>query len=405
MEDGLWRVTERVGGPISTRCWSRPCSRVRRACSRGLPVALMLAITIIAGSSCRPADREGGGQQDEIVVGALVPLTGPGSEMGPATRDGFVLFWEMNGAEFGWPVRTLVEDNKGNPRDGLTAFYALQARAGGRLTLVLTQLSGVAAAVAPATTSVGFLQFGLAATPALLEHPWNYRTYASAERIGATLALVPGTVRGVETVYLLTMADEYARAVSDAFRSATTGGGVEILGEELFPADITDINSVVQKALAASPDGIVVTGFGRAPVSAIRRLRELGFTGVIIGDPAAAYRPYTALIGDAAEGLYVVDLDFPSTSPNASAIRFREGVVERYQREPDLGNVLAYASMEVFQEVARRAGSVTPEALAQVLGDTLTVETALGQARLIEKDTQFPLVLKVVRNGRAELLR
>jgi len=369
-----------------------------------LTVASFVLVPLLSFGCGRPDQRQGERRQT-VAVGALVPLTGPGSEMGPATRDGFTLYWETHGDLLGRRVETLVEDNKGNARDGLTAFYALQARAGGKLVLLLTQLSGVAAAVAPNTRSVGFLQFGLAATPALLQHPWNYRTYASADRIGNMLASAPSAVPNLRRIFVLAMADEYARAVADAFNRAAVSHGIEVVGTELFPADATDISSVVQRALVRSPDAVVVTGFGRAPVSCIRRLREVGFAGPIFGDPAAAYRPYAALIGDAAEGLYVVDVDFPSDQPSQSATDFRNAFVAKYQREPDLGNVLAYAGMEVFGEAVRRAGSVAPESLATVLDQGFTVLTALGRAQLVDRDTHYPLVLKVIRSGEARRVR
>ena len=364
--------------------------------------ALTASLLALFAFACRESAEQPPKNAVPFAVGALVPLTGPGSEMGPRTREGFVLYWELHPKLVERPVRTIVEDNKGNPRDGLSAFYALQARAGGDLVLLLTQLSGVAAAVAPNTKTVNFLQFGLAATPALLEHLWNYRTYASADRIGEMLVSAPAALLSVKRIYLLAMADEYARAVADSFKRLVGTWGLEVLGQELFPPDATDISSVVQKAMASNPDAVVVTGFGRTPVSCIRRLRELGFSGAIFGDPAAAYKPYTALIGDAAEGLYVVDLDFPLDRPTESAIDFRRAFVEKYQHEPDLGNVLAFASMEIFAEAARRAGSVEPEAVASVLDQGFSLDTALGSTRLLERDTQFPLVLKVIRSGEAQ---
>ncbi|HET7153917.1 MAG TPA: ABC transporter substrate-binding protein [Hyphomicrobiaceae bacterium] len=361
---------------------------------------MTLVLLATAGGSCGRAERVAEPARP-VAVGALVPLTGPGSEMGPKTREGFLLYWERNPSLLGRSVRPLVDDNKGNPRDGLAAFYAIKARGGDDLVLLLTQLSGVAAAIAPNTTSAKFIQFGMAASPALLKYPWNYRTYASAARIGEKLATAPAIASNVNRIYILAMADEYARAVADAFKAAAAKNRLDVVGEDLFPADATDTTGVVQKALAAKPDAIVVTGFGRSPVSCIRRLRELGFKGAIFGDPAAAYKPYTKMIGDAAEGLYVVDLDFPSDNPVGSAATFRRAFLKKYNREPDLGNVLSYASLEIFAEAVRRAKSVDPVALAPVLDAGFTVETALGTAHLTGRDTQFPLVLKVVRNGEA----
>lgn len=358
------------------------------------------AVTVLLGCESGRAP-EAESAPEAVAVGALVPLTGPGSEMGPATRRGFDLYWEQHPELAGRQVETFVEDNKGTPREGLNGLLAIQARAGQNLVLLLTQLSGVAATIAPRAASSGFLQFGLAAAPALLDYPRNYRTYASADRIGARLAEAANLASQGGRVFVLAMADEYGRAVADAFAEAAERQALTLVGEDLFPPDLTELNSVAQRALRHDPEAIVVTGFGRAPVNLIRQLRQLQYGGDIFGDPAAAYRPYTELIGDAAEGLYVVDLDFPSPHPTPEAERFWSDYTAKFGEAPDLGNALAYASMEIFAEAVRLSHSLETDSLASVLDQGFTVATALGQATIRNRDTEYPLVVKVIHQGEA----
>lgn len=363
--------------------------------------AIILAALLVLG--CEPTQSH---EEQTIYVGGLFPLSGSAADMGPPTRDGFVLFWNENPTLLGRPVQTLIEDNKSNPTEGLTAFEALRREAeDGDLLAVMTQLSGVAAVLAPAAKREGFLQFGLAASPTLLAHEWNYRSYASANRIGEMMAAAPEVVPEVRSFFVLAMTDEYGRAVAAAFRDAAQARGLSIVGQEVFAAEVQEVNTIVQKAMNSGADAVAVTGFGRAPILCIRRLRELGFDGAIFADPATAYRPFTALVGEAAEGMYAVDLAFGPSLGGRDAESFRKAYRQAFDREADIAGAMAYAGMQVLAEAVRRADSTEPQEVAQVLDRGFEMETVLGPTTLVERDIQFPLVLKVVEGGVAKPVR
>lgn len=373
-------------------------------------VGLVLFVISLFTMTCTPANEEE--KQSTlpaaagVTVGGLFPLSGSAADMGPPTRDGFLLFWRHKSELLGTPVDVLVEDNKSTPREGLTAYRALSQQAGGKSLLVLmTQLSGIASALAPRAKADGHLQFGLAASPNLLDHPWNYRSYASAERIGALMADSKDLLEDYDTAFILAMADEYGRAVAEAFKNQAANAAIEVLGQELFPGDADDVTTTVQNAISQSPDAIIVTGFGRAPILSIRRLRELGYQGAIFADPATAYTPFTKMIGEAAEGMYAVDLAFGPTSTGTMAEKFRRDYRQAFGRDADIAGAMAYGGMQVFAEAVRRAASLEVDKIAAVLDEGFTVQTVFGPTRILDRDIEFPLTLKVVRDGEARVAK
>jgi branched-chain amino acid transport system substrate-binding protein len=278
--------------------------------------------------------------------------------MGPSTRTGLELFLKEFPSLAGAHILLDVEDNRGNARDGLSAFHSLQSRDTVDLVFLMTQLSGVAAAIAPLSDQSGIIQFGLAASPSLLQSKYSIRNYASADRIGETMAHVLDS-QSFSTYVVLALNDEYGVTVAEAAKTAAAKKEKQLILEQRFETNLKDTASLAQQAIHKNPDAILVTGFGSAPVGIIRKLREAGYKGNIIADPAAAYRPYTKLIGDAAEGLWLVDLDFPNNSYQRQR-DFVSAYRQMFHSEPDVPAALAYAGLEIYAAATAKAGSTEP---------------------------------------------
>jgi branched-chain amino acid transport system substrate-binding protein len=154
--------------------------------------------------------------------------------------------------------------------------------------------------------------------------------------------------------------------------------GIEVVLNEEYPADATDLSGLIQRAQDADADMLVVLGLPNDSVLAARTVAELGYEPEIYctcGSSMTTF-PVWQDLGDAGNHVFTPvpawsNEDYPGMETVIEV--FEEAGVEEM---PAYGPV-AYAALQVIQQAVEATGGTDNDELTEYIRDN-TFETATG---------------------------
>ena len=172
--------------------------------------------------------------------------------------------------------------------------------------------------------------------------------------------------KGAKNIAYIGRNDDWGRSAGKAISETIVKLGGKLVVEEYFDTGSTDFYGLLTKVRAANPDAVVGGAFIEDGVSMIKQYRELQMTqpfmsiAVIWGSPT-----FLKSAGAAVEGINI------STGPTTSASTELQAFNKQFKK--DTGgdalpyNVTAYDNVMMLLEAMKKAGSIEPETVANVL--------------------------------------
>lgn len=348
--------------------------------------ALVLTATLILGCARR---------QNDIVVGAILPLTGAAAEFGVTARNAYALAAdEVNaaGGINGKMVQLLIEDGQSDPKTSLSALEKL--RTIDNAHIILTTLSSVSMTLAPVIDRHNILLFTDAAHPALAgASPFLFR-HANIANDEAQLLIEyvltqPPPVR----IGLIAVNDDYGNAISEALESSLAANtNAKIVVREIYDKNQSDFRTTAARMLSAQPSLIIVAGYGKQMGLAIRHLDDLGYSGPFLTTvPFIATPSALQAAGSALANVHYLTFVYEDAP---TAAHFREMYKQKYGAEPLANAVLDYSIFQLLTDALRKAGS-EPHALAAYLRTLHHFDALSGRMNISTNgDIAAQLVLK-----------
>jgi len=240
-----------------------------------------------------------------IVIGAVLPLSGPTGAVGIDIRDGMTLAIDginAGGGINGHPLHLVLQDGAGGEAVAQAAFRALVSGEDTPLVMV-SGTSGVSMALKPLAEEGGSVPlFCLVATaPALTEDVhWVYRYWSTAEQ---ELPIIASTLltEDVRTLAILYTDEPYGLSMLKQAEDNLSGSGIQVIGSS-FALSTSDFSAVVTPALTA--DAIAAVGFAPHILAILSALNAAEYEGVIVSTTTATLPEVVA--DPMAEGVYVV---------------------------------------------------------------------------------------------------
>ncbi|UUX93398.1 branched-chain amino acid ABC transporter substrate-binding protein [Methanoplanus endosymbiosus] len=250
---------------------------------------------------------EPGDYPDEIVIGAILPLSGSLSNYGQEFKQGIdMAVDEINGG--GGISGKMVEidyfDNIGNP---YMSKWAINYYADEGIPAVIGAVSSTATvAIAPIAEERGIVLISPSATnPALSDYKnYVFRTISSdkyqGRGIGKLLSVLHPELNRVALIY---SDDDYGAGLSDSvFETYPKYGGHFILVESFDP-NIYDFSALIEKIKGADPDGIILIGYYEQAVNILKAAEDAEVDAVWFGSEGLINDGLIEEIGDYSEGL------------------------------------------------------------------------------------------------------
>jgi|CXWL01.1.fsa_nt_gi branched-chain amino acid transport system substrate-binding protein len=256
--------------------------------------------------------------ENAVIVGTVLPLTGPAALLGEGALNGLKLAEEhANTGRWGvlpFQVKVIAEDGAAVPKTSIGAYHKLVDVENARI--VVTTVSGVCMALKPLAEQNGVLLFANASHPDITDDArftLRHSQTAGQEAQAMLDAILKGEPqRGVSIVY---ENDDYGSAFAQAVRESLDATSVKLLAEAPYERGSADARVLAQRAMTGQPDAVVVLGIGKDLGLIIRRLREYGYAGGIYTGIGFVLVPGAAeAAGEHAVGTIHSDFDFAKDS-------------------------------------------------------------------------------------------
>ena len=289
----------------------------------------IVALVSLAAYGCDAIGGIGGGDQS-YRIGVMESVTGPGETYGNvAVQAKQMAVEEINaaGGVNGRMVELIVEDEKCNAQDAITAYRKLTDVDGVKIILG-TSCSGAMLGAAPLAEEEGVVLFsGLATNPDIANAgDYIFRTSMSDAQRGVDTGNVLWT-DGIRTLATITEATDYAEGVRRTSVEQFEKRGGQVVGAERYASDVTDFRSQLTKLISEDPDALHMAAQSEfTGGTIIKQARELGYGGPIYGEDVAIGTTSLEIAGDAATGVkgIIADLDPANSKAQEVLANFRQ---------------------------------------------------------------------------------
>ena len=371
---------------------------------RNLFIAVsVFVVTAIAGYAVWSVKRPP--VEETISIGAVLPLTGPASDIGKWQQKGLDLAVEQINAQRtdGTPkLRLVYQDSAGDPRTGLSAFSQIVAQ--GKPPVVISSLSSVSNAILPLSkeqkVNAILLAVSLPAITKLSEYAYRFNVGSEDEaKVMATYITRQAKLERVAVYYIN---DEFGLGALDVFRRdfETTGG--QIAWQESYAGAATDHRSVLSKMAQSKAQGLYVIGYTRASALAVKQLREMGNTMPVFANMALTVPTFTQLIGDATEGAIFTTNYFDASTNDERVKNFVQSYTQRYNEPPTFFGAFAYDSLHVIAPLLT-SSQTTADNIRAGLTPQKQYTGVMGQFSVDgERNFRFPVKLVQFKQGKLQ---
>jgi branched-chain amino acid transport system substrate-binding protein len=326
-------------------------------------LTLLLAAVVVSPVPPAAAQSAPGVTADEIKIGALGALTGPGYLYGRLIMNGAeVVYNEVNkaGGVHGRKIVLVREDDRCDAASAIAAAKKLifqhqvfMLHGGG------CSNASIAARPEIEKANVPWVVFASVADEVTLPTaPYIFST-ALAASIESAAQLEFALQQGAKRVAVISMRDAWGRARYNPLMETFKRKGVTPVADEEMSPDANDATPQVLRLRQANPDAVLIVLYPKAAAVYMRDAAKLGFKPVQVGQTAVgdliAFREQVA-IPNALERFYTIShVRFTPDDPEMERWR---ALLEKYFPGDRLSvyNIMGIASASVVVEVLTRAG-------------------------------------------------
>ena len=348
------------------------------------------------------------GYREEILIGAVYPITGPSSLAGPSVEYGIDLaVSEINASQHNdMKIRVITEDGQSTVEGAVEAFNKLIHQDKVPVILGPGSSSQVREAFPIAhQNQVVAISPSSAASGLSAISDFVFRTNLT------TGVLIPNGVRvtqeklGYQKVAtLFDGVDLFSQTSDKELRKVLTDSGVEILTAESFQTGETDLSAQFTRIKASNPDVIFIS-------STVGDISGILIQGRALGVPSdipfivnlTLSRDLVAAAGDAAEGT-ITFTSWDSTADTPGNQAFVQNYTTNYGIEPNVWAAQFYAAVHILAKGIADAQSTDPKAIAAALAEIRDFDTILGKFSFNDVgDAVYDPIVLIVKDGEFEV--
>jgi branched-chain amino acid transport system substrate-binding protein len=386
-------------------------------------LALSLSAGLVVGSiwSGSPAAAE----DDTIVLGAAVSITGKYSTNGKNTKDGYDLAVKVindkGGVKVGdktYQLKVIYYDDESTPARAAQLTERLIDQDGVQFMLG-PYGSGLTKAVAPITEKfkVPMVEANGAARELFTEgYKYLFAVLSTSDyylrdavKLAAEKAEAAGKDPSEVTVAIAVENDPFSLDVRDGVIEDAQKYGMEVVIDDKLPPELNDMSATLAKVKALKPDILVVSAHEKGPPLAIGQMQEMRVDVPMLALTHCDSARVAEQMGKAAEfalcasqwdaSLSYEDEYFGSASDYAKLFE------ETFDYPPPYQAAESSAGVLVFADALQRAGSLEPAAVRDALAAT-DIKTFYGPVKFDDtgKNTAKPMVLYQIQDGQYKVV-
>ncbi len=390
--DGLSRLVDKT---LTARRSRREV--VRRAAALGVSAPLFAAgLTsqrqgeAIAAQDATPAAAAPSGEP--ILIGAAVSTTGSNGRTGLYQQEAYLLWEEQKNAAgglLGRPVRMVIYDDQSDPATGARLYERLLTE--DNVALVLGPYSSsVTQAVAQVTERAGQPLLAAGASAGDLwarEYQYLFGVYSVAEDYFKSIILDIAPAQGYTTAAIIYEDTLFPTSTANGAVAHCETAGIEVVVNEVYPAEATDVSSVLTKVRDANPDMLIGGSYLPDSVLITRQSKELGVNPRLFAFSVGAAQPdFVDSLGADADyvlgpSMWEPQIESPGNDEFVAAYQ------AKFDREPDYHSAAGYSACQVLEAAVTQVGGLELDAIRDAL-------------LALELDTVLPGTFRVDETGK-----
>lgn len=349
--------------------------------------------------------KNSGPTEETYRIGADLTLTGDTAFWSEQLKKGLDLAVEEdNDARLaGSPrIKVIYEDNQGNVAKAVGIWQKLDT---------VDQVSAVISCFTPMSNplreNAGASKLSLLAAVTVakdfgLANQWSFRDYMPQEQQVPPIAKYAYDTLKLRKAAYLVVNDDFGLDGYKAFKEAFERLGGQVVVGETFEQKDTDIRSQARKILDGKPDCVYIVGRNQSHALAIKQLRELGFTGRMLGGNGFDAEPTMKMVGSAGDG-FVFASSYFDLDADESGRALKAKYQKKYNELPEHVSVYGY-TMGQYLCKALRDGKGDRDTVRQSLS-TMEMGSVRGPLKMNpQRDVMSPIGIYEFRDGKRNLL-
>lgn len=378
--------------------WSRYASSRRSRLRAGVPLALLLALTLVA-AACRGGEGEEAadeGGERVITFGASLSLTGATSTEGRLVKDGYDFMVdrinEAGGIEVdgeSYQVRIKYYDDESDADTAVRLYERLIVEdevdflLGPYSSGTTLPVSGVAE-----RHRIPMVVAHAASTP-IYEQGFEYLfgTLTTVEQYtGPMLEMATTLDPPVETIALINENALFPQVGIDGAAEQAEELGIEVVYKDRYPSGTQDLSPSLAEVRDREPDMLIAGGYTGDMILLEQQSEDLGvdvpLTGYLLGPTLPGF---VEDLGENAEYLlepiqWDPSLPWEDERFGWTAPEFADMFEEEFGYRPDYHPPQSAAALEVFMDAIERAGTLDHDAVRDAIAET-DIESFYGPIR------------------------
>jgi branched-chain amino acid transport system substrate-binding protein len=343
---------------------------------------------------------------DTIKIGFMGALTGDVAMFGKPTLEGMKMAAEeinAAGGVNGKKIEIVEADNRGDKQEGASVAQKLISR-DNVVAILGDPTTGISKVVAPIAQKAGVVMLSAGATgPGLVEvGDFIFRdTLLDSVAIPACIDYFAKDMKYKKVAVITSDNNDYSVGLSQTFRDAAKGKGIEIVSDEKVKDGDKDFSAQVTNIKAKKPDVIFFSGYYTEGALIMKEARKQGLKANMFGGDGLFSPEFIKLGGDAVEGSMSA-LGFSPEQATPETAKFIESFKKKFNGAlPGLFDAQGYDGMMMLADAMKRANSIDPKVFKDALAKTKDFKGVSGTItiRANREPIKSPLALLAVKGG------
>lgn len=374
---------------------------------------LMLAFVMLftACGNNNAANENENVESDEIIIGALGPLTGNVAIYGIAATNGTkIAIDEINeaGGILGKQVKLILEDEKGDAQEAMNVYNKLVED--GAVAIIGDITSGPTLAIADLANRDNMLLITPTGTQLDITEgrPSVFRVAFTDPFQGRMLAQYAKDTLGASTVGILAnTSNDYSQGVKEAFIAEAENLGLEIVANESYGAADKDFRVQLTTIASQNPDVLLIPDYYETIALIAPQAREVGIESQFIGPDGWDGITAQLTTGLSDEGLTAEALQsvegaiftnhYSLDDPNENIQNFIAKYNELHGENPASFSALGYDAAYMVKQAIEEAGSTDSDAIIDAMKN-INYEGLTGSIKFDENNNPVKAISMIEVN-------
>lgn len=374
---------------------------------------LMLAFVMLftACGNNNAANENENVESDEIIIGALGPLTGNVAIYGIASTNGTkIAIDEINeaGGILGKQVKLILEDEKGDAQEAMNVYNKLVED--GAVAIIGDITSGPTLAIADLANRDNMLLITPTGTQLDITEgrPSVFRVAFTDPFQGRMLAQYAKDTLGASTAGILAnTSNDYSQGVKEAFIAEAENLGLEIVANESYGAADRDFRVQLTTIASQNPDVLLIPDYYETIALIAPQAREVGIESQFIGPDGWDGITAQLTTGLSDEGLTAEALQsvegaiftnhYSLDDPNENIQNFIAKYNELHGENPASFSALGYDAAYMVKQAIEEAGSTDSDAIIDAMKN-INYEGLTGSIKFDENNNPVKAISMIEVN-------